>query len=180
MRDDVFKISGERSVLMITKLDPKFKYEVAKVPGGQNIMRCFQCGTCNVGCPVREIEEKYNPRKIIRMSVLGMRERVLSSDFIWLCSACYTCQERCPQDVRIPEVMNALKNLAVKEGYIHSSFAKRVELVGTQGRLFPISKFDNTKRKELGLPQIPPENKEVQELFKLRSRKKLSSAGGGE
>ena len=170
----------ERFVLVITKLDPKFKDEVSKVPGGQNIKRCFQCGTCNVGCPVREIEEKYNPRKIIRMAVLGMRERVLSSDFIWLCSACYTCQERCPQDVRIADVMNALKNLAVKEGYIHSSFAKRAELIGTQGRLFPITKFDNTKRKELGLPQIPPVNKEVQELFKLTRLKKLPSAEGGE
>jgi len=165
---------------VITKLDPKFKYEVAKVPGGQNIMRCFQCGTCNVGCPVREIEEKYNPRKIIRMTVLGMRERVLSSDFIWLCSACYTCQERCPQDVRLPDVMNVLKNMAVKEGYIHNSFAKRMELVGTQGRLFPISQFDNTRRKELGLPQILSKNEEIRELFRLTGMKKLSNTGGGE
>ena len=170
----------ERSILVVTKLDPKFKDEVSKLPGGQNIKRCFQCGTCNVGCPVREIEEKYNPKKIIRMTILGMRERVLSSDFIWLCSACYTCQERCPQDVRIPDVMNALKNLGVKEGYIHGSFAKRVEFVGTHGKLFPVSQFDNNKRKELGLPQISPENKEVQELFKLTGLYKLSSAKGGE
>jgi heterodisulfide reductase subunit C len=163
----------------VTKLDPKFKDEVTSVPGGKNIKRCFQCGTCNVGCPVREIEEKYNPRKIIRMTVLGMKERVLTSDFIWLCSACYTCQERCPQDVRIPEVMNALKNLAVKKGYIHNSFAKRAELIGAQGRLFPISKFDNTKRRELGLPEIPPENKEVPELFKLTKLNKRSSVEGG-
>jgi heterodisulfide reductase subunit C len=176
----LFKLSVERSILLVTKLDPKFKDEVSKVPGAQNIKRCYQCGTCNVGCPVREIEEKYNPRKIIRMTVLGMRERVLSSDFIWLCSACYTCGERCPQDVRIAEVMNALKNLAVKEGYIHSSFAKRVELIGTQGRLFPVSQFDNTKRKELGLPQIPPKNEEVQELLKLTGLNKPSSAEGGE
>ena len=168
----------ERSILVVTKLDPKFKDEVSKFPGGQNIKRCYQCGTCNVGCPVREIEEKYNPRKIIRMTVLGMKERVLSSDFIWLCSACYTCRERCPQDVRLVEVMNALKNLAVKEGYIHSSFAKRVELINTHGKLFPVSQFDNTKRKELGLPQIPPENKEVQELFRITGLSKLASAEG--
>ncbi len=76
--------------------------------------------------------------------------------------------------------MNALKNLAVRKGYIHSSFAKRVELVGAQGRLFPISQFDNNKRKELGLPQIPPKNEEVQELFKLAGLNKLPNAGGGE
>jgi heterodisulfide reductase subunit C len=161
--------------MVATKLDPKFKDDVSKIRGGQNIKRCYQCGTCNVGCPVREIEEKYNPRKIIRMTVLGMKKRVLSSDFIWLCSACYTCNERCPQDVRIVDVMNALKNLAVKEGYIHSSFAKRLELIETNGRLFPVSQFDNTKRKELGLPQIPPKNEEVQELCKLTRPNKLSN-----
>lgn len=176
----IVQITVERTILVITKLDPKFKEEVSKIPGGQNIKRCFQCGTCNVGCPVREIEEKYNPRKIIRMTVLGMKERVLSSKFIWLCSACYTCQERCPQDVRISDVMNVLKNMAVKEGYIHSSFAKRVELVGTHGRLFPMSEFDNTKRKEIGLPQIPPKNKEVQELFKLTGLNKLLNTEGEE
>ncbi|UCH31177.1 MAG: 4Fe-4S dicluster domain-containing protein [Candidatus Bathyarchaeota archaeon] len=161
----------------VTKLDPTFKDEVSNTRGGQNIKRCYQCGTCNVGCPVREIEEKYNPRRIIRMTVLGMKKRVLSSDFIWLCSACYTCNERCPQDVRIADVMNALKNLAVKEGYIHSSFAKRLELIETNGRLFPVSQFDNTKRKELGLPQIPPKNEEVQELCKLTDSNKLTNVG---
>ena len=37
---------------------------MTNVPGGQNIKRCFQCGTCNVGCPVREIEEKYPEEKV--------------------------------------------------------------------------------------------------------------------
>ncbi|UCG36090.1 MAG: 4Fe-4S dicluster domain-containing protein [Candidatus Bathyarchaeota archaeon] len=165
--------------MVATKLDPKFKDEVSKTRGGQNIKRCYQCGTCNVGCPVREIEEKYNPRKIIRMTILGMRERVLSSEFIWLCSACYTCSERCPQDVRIADVMNALKNLAVKEGHVHSSFAKRLEVIEANGRLFPVSQFDNAKRKELGLPQIPPKNEEVQELCKLVGSSKPSNVGGG-
>jgi heterodisulfide reductase subunit C len=116
--------------------------------------------------------------KIIRMAVLGMRERVLSSDFIWLCSECYTCQERCPQDVKIPEVMTALKNLAVRDGRIHSSFAKRMEIVWTHGTLYPLSRFDMTKREELGLPKIPSQSKEVQELLKLTGLKLSGSEGG--
>ena len=56
------------------------------------------------------------------MVILGMRDRVLSSDFIWLCTQCETCEERCPQDVLIPEVMDVIKNLAVKEGYIEESY----------------------------------------------------------
>ena len=162
---------------METKLDPRFKDEISYMPGGQNIKRCFQCGTCNVGCPVREIEANYNPRKIIRMAVLGMRERVLTSDFIWLCAMCYTCQERCPQDVRIPEVMNAIKNLAVQEGYIHPAFAKRAYAVGTTGRLHVVSAFENKRRQELGLPGIPERNEEVARIFLITGYGKLLMKG---
>lgn len=135
-------------------LDPNFKYEVAKEPGGENIMRCFACGTCTASCPVREIDEKYNPRKIIRMVLLGMRERILKSDFIWLCSTCYTCYDRCPQDVRLTDIMTALKNIAVREGYVHPSFREQARLVGTFGRLYEVEDYDNKKRKKLGLPPV--------------------------
>ena len=163
---------------MVIKLDSKFKYEVTNVPGGHNILRCFQCGTCSAGCPVREIDEKYNPRKIIRMVILGMKDRVLSSDFIWLCSQCEICEERCPQDVRIPEVMDVIKNLAVKEGYIHEAFAKQAETVGALGILYAISDFENKKRDNLGLPKLSTKNLEISEIYKITGLdKKLKKNG---
>jgi len=136
------------------KLDPNFKYEVAAEIGGANINRCFACGTCSAGCPVREIDEKYNPRKIIHMVLLGMRERVLKSDFIWLCSTCYTCYDRCPQGVQLTSIMTALKNIAAREGYIHPSFKEQARLVSKFGRLYEVEDFDNKKREKLGLPPI--------------------------
>jgi heterodisulfide reductase subunit C len=41
---------------------------------------------------------------------------VLNSNTIWLCSSCYTCAVRCPKEIKITDVMYALKRLAVKEG----------------------------------------------------------------
>jgi len=143
-------------VIRVSLLDQKFKEEVAREPGSKNIMRCFACGTCSASCPVREIDDRYNPRKIIRMVILGMKERVLKSDFVWLCSGCYTCHERCPQDVRIPEVMTVLKNLAVKAGHIHPSFQKQKELLAQFGRLYEVDEFNNKKRERLGLPPVKP------------------------
>lgn len=157
------------------RLDPKFKEEVSKIRGGENIKRCFQCGTCSAGCPIRWIDGKYNPRKIIRMVILGMRDRVLSSDFIWLCSQCYTCEERCPQDVRIPEIMHAIKNLAVREGFVHSAFAQQAETIGELGILYAISDFENKRRTNIGLPTLPTQNLEVKEIYKITGLDNLLS-----
>lgn len=158
---------------MQAKLDLKFKEEVSDVPGGENIKRCFQCGTCAASCPIHELDERYNPRKIIRMIILGMRDRVLSSDFIWLCAACYTCHERCPQDVRITDVMNAVRNLAVKNGYIHASYLQQAKLIEETGRLHTLSSFEKKRRETLGLPTMFGDVPEVSEIFKLTGLNKL-------
>jgi heterodisulfide reductase subunit C len=148
------------------ELDSDFKYEVAAEIGGANINRCFACGTCTAGCPVREIDEKYNPRKIIRMVLLGMRERVLKSDFIWLCSTCYTCYDHCPQDVQLTSIMTALKNIAAREGYIHPSFKEQARLVSKFGRLYEVEDFDNKKREKLGLPPIKKNFDDITKITK--------------
>ncbi|MHA2431254.1 MAG: 4Fe-4S dicluster domain-containing protein [Promethearchaeota archaeon] len=147
-------------------LDPNFKYEVAAEMGGANITKCFSCGTCTVGCPVRNIEKKYNPRRIIRMVLLGLRDRVLQSDFIWLCSTCYTCYDRCPQNVCLTDIMTALKNIAVKEGYIHPSIKEQARFVSNFGRLYEIEDFDNKKREKMGLPPVKKVFEDVKKLLK--------------
>jgi heterodisulfide reductase subunit C len=130
-------------------------------PGGEHFMRCFSCGTCVAGCPVAGMTEKYNPRRIIRMALLGMREEVLSSEFVWLCSACYTCQERCPQDVHIPDLMNAIRNIAVQEGHVPATFRLQAELLRDHGRLYEITDFENERRIERGLPPIQQRAQDV-------------------
>jgi heterodisulfide reductase subunit C len=147
-------------------LDPQFKHEVAKEPGGEEVLRCFACGSCTVSCPVREINDIYNPRKIIRMVLYGMKDRVLKSDFIWLCSTCYACQDRCPQGVKITDLMTVLKNMAVKEGYIKPGFRKQAELIYDLGRLYEIEDFDNKKREKLGLPAVQKSFDKVKKLLK--------------
>ena len=103
--------------IVVDELDRGFCDEVALLPGGQNIRKCFACGTCAAGCPVTGIDEQYNCRKIIRQVAFGMREEVLSSPLIWFCIMCYRCYARCPQQVNFTDVMKALRYLAIKHGY---------------------------------------------------------------
>ena len=115
--------------VVLNELDTKFKYDVANEPGGENIKLCFACGLCTASCPVSDIDFEYNPRRIIRMVLLGMRDQVLSADFIWLCTQCYTCQAHCPQNVNFSDVMKALRSMAVREGHVDPSFVEQIRRI---------------------------------------------------
>ncbi len=108
-------------------LDAGFKYEIAERPGGENIRKCFACGTCTAGCPAFHADHEYNPRRIIRMILLGMREEVLASPAIWLCHQCYACSANCPQDVDFSHIMMAIRDIAVREGRHPKDRLSRVE-----------------------------------------------------
>jgi heterodisulfide reductase subunit C len=108
-------------------LDPQFKYDVAAHPGGDNIKLCFACGTCTAGCPVSGVDPEYNPRKIIRQVLLGMRKEVLCSPVIWRCVQCYSCSAKCPQNVKFRDVMKALREMAAAEGCVDVGLLQEVE-----------------------------------------------------
>ncbi len=123
-------------IVIDNKLDPNFKYEIAAKPGGENIKKCFACGTCTAGCPVFHVEHEYNPRKIIRMILLGMREQVLSPMVIWLCAQCYTCSANCPQDVDFSDIIFALRDMAVKEGHAPPDLLEKIDKISTAANEF--------------------------------------------
>ena len=113
-------------VIEAKNLDPQFKYDVAAHPGGDNIKLCFACGTCTAACPVSAVDPEFNPRKIIREVLLGMRKEVLSSPIIWRCVQCYACTAKCPQNVKFRDVMKALREMAVEEGYVDADLLQEV------------------------------------------------------
>ena len=142
------------SRIKLNELNPSFKNRVAQQPGGEGILACYGCKACTAACPIEQVEKRYDPRKIIRMALLGMEKEVLESDFIWLCSSCYNCQEVCPQNVKFTEVMFAIKNLAVQEACMPAGLTSQRNLLKERGRLYEIGEFENEKREKMGLPRI--------------------------
>jgi heterodisulfide reductase subunit C len=101
-------------------------------------LACYQCGKCSAGCPL-SFAMDYQPRQIIRLVQLGMREQALGSSTIWLCAGCATCTTRCPRQVKIDGVMDALRQLAGQDGRaprerevaaFHTSFLESVRRGG--------------------------------------------------
>ncbi|UCE75276.1 MAG: 4Fe-4S dicluster domain-containing protein [Methanomassiliicoccales archaeon] len=163
----------DMSIITEDELDSQFKYEILKEPGGENFLRCMQCGTCTASCPVKAIDPDYNCRRIIRRALIGDKEHVLNSKFIWMCSTCYSCYERCPQDVKITELMFALKNIAVKHGFIHPSIKAQVTLLEKFGALSEISEFENRMREKYGLPKIKQSPDRVKKVLEKENIKEI-------
>lgn len=82
---------------------------------GQTIQRCYFCKKCASGCPVLSYYDYY-PYELFRMVQFGLREEVLGSSTIWICSACGTCTARCPNDIDIVKTMDTLKEMSIEEG----------------------------------------------------------------
>jgi len=143
-----------------SEMNPKFKYEIAQMHGGEKLMRCFQCGTCTSDCPIAKFSDTYRPRQIIRMAQLGLKDRVLKSDTLWLCASCFTCTDRCPQDVEVASVIRVLRNLAAEEGCIPQVFKEEAASILDTGYAYRIPELRIKKRESVGLPPLPKGNSE--------------------
>ena len=145
---------GSGTKVDISESDPRFLRRLDQELGSEGLNKCFQCGVCTASCPVREVEATFSPRKIMKLAKLGLKAHVYASDTIWLCSKCFMCQERCPQDVRPPEVMTVLRNMAAKDGVAPPNLLKIIEVLNNQGRVYAVDDFTNEERAERGLPQV--------------------------
>ena len=155
------------------QVDPNFKSELAQQFEGDIFSACIMCRNCTASCPITTINNTFNPFRIIRMALLGLKKEIFTSDFIWLCSNCYACQERCPQGINIPEFMTICKNLAVKEGYAPAGKKAQMNAIKGEGKIYPIDDFDNKKRKKSGLPALPTSCEAVKSLFSKCSDSKI-------
>jgi len=141
---------------VITEAAPKkgrldFIQEVEKLPGGDKVLECIQCGVCAGSCPTRFAMD-YSPTQILKMINLGMREQVLSSSTIWECSSCHTCAARCPRGIEITTLMMSLKNLSLKENLAKSETKPKFhrgffEVVNKYGRLSEAVLMTKTMKK---------------------------------
>lgn len=112
----------QRKVKYEHELDPHFLAEIKHLSGCENLDACIQCGTCSSSCPM-SVYMDYPPRKIIAMIKNGFKDEALRSFTIWLCPSCYTCQVRCPSQIKITDVMYALKRQAIEAKVFPSRFA---------------------------------------------------------
>jgi heterodisulfide reductase subunit C len=103
---------------------------------GAPVGACFQCHKCSTGCPTGE-EMDYLCSQIMRLVQLGEESAVLESRAIWLCASCEACTTRCPMDIDVAAVMDALRMIAVE---------RKVDIGGSRGEKFNRSFLKSVRR----------------------------------
>jgi heterodisulfide reductase subunit C len=187
------------NVILEKSMRLDFLGEIYSIPGGEKIKDCIQCGTCSGSCPTSDLMD-YTPRQIFAMIRAGMRDEVLTANTSWLCTSCYSCYVRCPQDIKITDIMYALKRLAIKEGKFpkggdaqefSKAFAKVVNRYGRNHEMELMQRYflktkplDLLRNMPVGLkmlrhgrlPLLPKKMRNISQLQKII--RKAKSLGG--
>jgi heterodisulfide reductase subunit C len=123
---DGVDVSGHWSTFIesrvVTDYNEAMEDEVRALPGGEQIHRCWQCGSCTNACTVNAINPEFNPRYWIYLTRIGMEQELLrDKDIIWQCVSCNKCTYACPRDVNPEGVMKALSHWLELKGHTPTS-----------------------------------------------------------
>ncbi len=161
----------EKEVVTRKNIDENFKQEIMDA-GAESVALCFQCGTCTGACPSGR-RTPYKIRQVVRKSIMGLKEEVISDDTIWMCATCYECQERCPRGIKIVDIVKTVRNFAAQAGYMAPAHKMTGSFVIKTGHGVPINEATMALRKSVGLGELPPTThqfpealEEVQKIFK--------------
>jgi heterodisulfide reductase subunit C len=129
--------------------------KAVKDAGGKTLDLCYQCGTCTASCPSGR-RTAFRTRQLIRKAQLGLKEDILGSDELWMCTTCYSCVERCPREVEIVDIILLMRNMAVKQGHMAEAHKKIAASLMKVGATVPFGDDMKKLRTEMGLPASPP------------------------
>ena len=169
---DKMTLLTDKELLTDVNRDPDFTAEFID-SGIETVKHCFQCGTCSGSCPSGR-RTPYKVRQIVRKCLLGLKEEVITDDALWMCTTCYTCQERCLRSVKIVEIIKKARNIAAHAGYMAKPHKMTGVFVMNTGHGVPINDATKALRAKIGLPEIPPTThaypealEEVQKICKI-------------
>lgn len=76
---------------------------------------CVQCTICTNVCPVVAYSGNDNdmtPQQIMNLLRLGKKQTAAETRMVWNCLTCYLCQEHCPSEIKVADIIIELRNIS--------------------------------------------------------------------
>jgi NADH-quinone oxidoreductase subunit F len=124
----LYPTHGSKDELQGNETCPRLETVLGELLDFDKLKYCNGCGICTASCPMAKLlPEYYNPR-ILLHSLASGDDKILKSPQLWLCAWCYNCYRRCPQNLNLPEIFQAVRRFAVECGYMEG-FHKALEII---------------------------------------------------
>lgn len=94
--------------------DNKKQAEKIKEISGANPLKCMKCGKCSASCPAFD-EMDIKPHQFVSYVTNENIDALVQSKSLWKCLSCFACVERCPRDVQPGRIIDAARQLVVRQ-----------------------------------------------------------------
>ena len=81
---------------------------------GTNPYKCMKCGKCSATCPAFD-EMDIKPHQFVSYVQNGDIEALTASKSLYKCLSCFACVERCPRGVKPGKLIDAARQLVLRE-----------------------------------------------------------------
>jgi len=115
-------------------------------------LKCMQCGICSSSCPSGR-HTSLNIRKLVKAA--GKTPEILDNMELWMCTTCYNCQERCPREIDIVDILLDIRAVAAHYGKILPEHRYVCKMLLEHGHAVPINEENKKKRTDIGLEELP-------------------------
>jgi heterodisulfide reductase subunit C len=90
---------------------------------------CLGCKICASVCTVNDLGVGMNPQELLQNLFLG-KELAPDHSLVRFCTGCYRCTNSCPWNIRIPEVVRALREVLEVGSPFEKAFKGSVAIWG--------------------------------------------------
>jgi heterodisulfide reductase subunit C len=130
-------------------------YSIWDLFNKEDLFECYQCGRCTGSCPAAMVTNAYGPREILLKCLNLGQNAVVEDEKIWYCTTCHVCEDRCPQEINIPELLTSLLNTAAHRGNIPEKVRFSLEMIAKTGRAMILSDKVHRDRQKYSLDPLP-------------------------
>ncbi len=104
--------------------DLQYMDKITDLDGGESFGWCYQCAQCVPVCPINTVGD-YGPQKIYRNVQAGTN--LFEDPDLWQCTTCANCLRVCPKEVNMIDIMPAVREEAVMNGYVPDELQEAFE-----------------------------------------------------